>query len=160
MTGINQNNDTGAGKEGVAEVSRRRFLTFLFAAASAISVTAFFAPVVRYAYPVLQTGAAQRLKVASKSELTPMSEGVKFEYDDIPGQLIQLQDGSYAAYSLVCTHLGCIVKWEVKNEVFHCPCHGGKFNPEGAVTAGPPPKPLSKFRISVDGNDIFVEGTE
>lgn len=158
MTGINNNSDSG--REKTVEVSRRRFLTFLFAAASAISVTGFFAPVVRYAYPVLQKGAAQRKKVANTTDLTPAGDGVKFEYDDVPGEVIQLKDGSYVAYSLVCTHLGCIVKWEVNNQVFHCPCHGGKFDTAGQVIAGPPPTPLKKFRIAVVGNEIFVEGAE
>lgn len=158
MTGTDYNSDSGS--ESTVEVSRRRFLTFLFAAVSAISVTGFFAPVVRYAYPVLQKGAAQRQKVASTAELAPGGDGIKFDYDDVPGEVIQLKDGSYAAYSLVCTHLGCIIKWEANNQVFHCPCHGGKFNPEGQVTAGPPPSPLKKFKIAIEGNEIFVEGME
>lgn len=158
MTGTDYTPDNG--KEKVTEVSRRRFLTFLFAAASAISVPGFFAPVIRYAYPVLQKGAAERKKVGSTAELTPGGDGIKFDYDDVPGEVIQLKDGSYVAYSLVCTHLGCIVKWEVNNQVFHCPCHGGKFDTAGAVIAGPPPSPLKKFKIAVAGNEIFVEGME
>lgn len=144
--------------EAPVQVSRRRFLTMLFALGSAIGVTGFFAPVVRFAYPVLKGGGFEKVKVASKTQLAPLNEGVRFEYQEIPAQLIQLEDGRYAAYSLVCTHLGCIVKWEAKNKDFHCPCHGGYFDPEGNVTAGPPPKPLNKFKLSIEGNDIFVEG--
>lgn len=143
---------------GPVEVTRRRFLTMLFALGSAIGVTGFFAPVIRYAYPVLKGGGFEKVRVASKAQLAPLNEGVRFEYQEIPAQLIQLEDGSYAAYSLVCTHLGCIVRWEPKNKDFHCPCHGGKFDPEGNVIAGPPPKPLNKLKLSVAGNDIFVEG--
>lgn len=158
MTETSQTQGPGAPPEGTVEVSRRRFLTILFALASAIGVSGFFAPVIRYAYPVLKKGVFEKVKIASKTQLAPLNEGIRFEYQETPGQLIELEDGSFAAYSLVCTHLGCIVKWEDKNKIFHCPCHGGKFDPNGNVIAGPPPRPLNKFKVSIEGNDIFVEG--
>ncbi len=46
-----------------------------------------------------------------------------------------------AAVSLVCTHLGCIVK--ETTDGFGCPCHGSKFAPDGKVIAGPAPRALN-----------------
>ncbi len=143
-------------KAGGLEVTRRRFLSFLFGLATAIGLGAFVAPLVRYAYPVIKPEEYPKIKVASVSDVT--SDGVRFDYQDVPSELIQLNNKSFAAYSLVCTHLGCIVKWEANNHIFHCPCHGGKFDETGKNISGPPPKPLTKYKISVQGNDIYVEG--
>jgi cytochrome b6-f complex iron-sulfur subunit len=155
-----ETNKTSAGAtppdEGVATMTRRRFLTVLFAGATAVGLGAFAAPLARYAYPVLKGQVFEKQKITTTALLT--AEGVRFDYMDTPAQLIQLEDKSYAAYSLVCTHLGCIVKWEAAKRDFHCPCHAGKFNELGQPIAGPPPTPLTAYKVAVEGADIFVEG--
>jgi cytochrome b6-f complex iron-sulfur subunit len=153
----------GKGKDDYEKpgaVTRRRFLTITFAGGAALGLGALAAPLARYAYPIVKPEVYERVKVATKAELAPLNEGVRFDYQEIPSQLIQLESGEYAAYSLVCTHLGCIVKWEAKKADFHCPCHAGKFNPQGEVISGPPPRPLTKLKLAVEGDDIFVEGVE
>jgi menaquinol-cytochrome c reductase iron-sulfur subunit len=44
-----------------------------------------------------------------------------------------------------CTHLSCRVNWNQDAKVYICPCHDAKFSEEGAVLAGPPPRPLDRF---------------
>ncbi len=143
-------------KESAAVITRRRFLSICFAGATAVGLGAFAAPLARYAYPVLKGQVFEKQKIASTAQVT--ADGVRFDYMDTPSMLIQLQDSSFAAYSLVCTHLGCIVKWEAAKRDFHCPCHAGKFDENGQPIAGPPPKPLTKYKIAVEGTDIYVEG--
>jgi isorenieratene synthase len=49
-----------------------------------------------------------------------------------------------------CTHKGCPVR--VASDGFHCPCHGGRFDLDGAVVGGPPPRPLDALQVvEVDG---------
>lgn len=47
-------------------------------------------------------------------------------------------DGTLHRHSAVCTHLGCIVHWNPVEKTFDCPCHGGRFDPQGKVVMGPP----------------------
>jgi len=61
-----------------------------------------------------------------------------------------------SVFSPVCTHLGCSVGWNEEQKNFLCPCHGGAYNPEGRVIAGPPPKPLTQFQAKVEEGKLFI----
>jgi cytochrome b6-f complex iron-sulfur subunit len=61
--------------------------------------------------------------------------------------------GVYAV-SLICTHLGCIVK--PIDEGFDCPCHGSKFAKDGAVLKGPAPTGLPWHEVKHLGDDDFL----
>lgn len=141
-------------------VTRRRFLTATFAGATIIGLGALAAPLARYAYPVLKPEVFEKLPVAPLDSLEPLGPGVNFEYQEIPAQLIMLEDEAPAAYSLICPHLGCIVKWVPRDVLFECPCHAAKFEPNGDVAAGPPPRPLTKLTTTVEDGIVFVDGIE
>jgi menaquinol-cytochrome c reductase iron-sulfur subunit len=64
----------------------------------------------------------------------------------------------FIAMSNICTHLGCRVRWIVDQEQFFCPCHNGVFDKEGKVLSGPPPRPLDRFEIKVEDDQLFVLG--
>ena len=65
---------------------------------------------------------------------------------DIPA-IIYNNGGEYIAYSLTCTHLGCMV--EDDGEGFACPCHGSRYDRDGAVLEGPAKKPLHRLRVEL-----------
>jgi cytochrome b6-f complex iron-sulfur subunit len=73
-----------------------------------------------------------------------------------PGRSVAIfrdADGVYAI-SLICTHLGCIVK-NANNE-FECPCHGSRFHGDGTVSKGPAPKALAWRKVSSAGGGAFM----
>jgi cytochrome b6-f complex iron-sulfur subunit len=65
-------------------------------------------------------------------------------------------DAGVYALSPVCTHLGCLVKYNRHADGFLCPCHGGKYDIAGNVTAGPPPMSLPRLQLKVLNQRVFV----
>lgn len=82
--------------------------------------------------------------------------GVKqISYGGTPVLVLRTEE-SVRAFSMVCTHLGCLVEWHSTEEEFYCPCHDGRYDKFGEVTAGPPPVPLEQFPVSVEGEQVVV----
>jgi cytochrome b6-f complex iron-sulfur subunit len=67
---------------------------------------------------------------------------------DLPAQGVRAMstEAGIAVLSLVCTHLGCVVK--PSEEGFGCPCHGSRFDIHGKVMGGPAPRPLRWLALS------------
>ncbi len=63
----------------------------------------------------------------------------------------------FIAFSVHCTHLGCPVRWMAEANLFLCPCHGGVYYRDGAVAAGPPPRPLFQFDVRIVDGRVQVK---
>jgi Rieske Fe-S protein len=59
--------------------------------------------------------------------------------------------------SNICTHLSCRVRWVAERGQFFCPCHNGVFDKEGLVVSGPPPRPLDRYEVKVEGDQLFIK---
>lgn len=66
-------------------------------------------------------------------------------------------DGDFVVYSRVCSHLGCLVRWDEGKDQFLCPCHGAIFDSAGNVVAGPPPRPMEKLPVKVEDGVLYVK---
>ena len=62
-------------------------------------------------------------------------------------------EGSFHAFSAVCPHLGCSVKWNALEKSFDCPCHGSRFSSHGKVLNGPANADLKS--IEVRANELI-----
>ncbi len=51
-----------------------------------------------------------------------------------------------------CTHLGCTPDWLPQQDMFHCPCHGSEYDPEGVNFAGPAPRPMDRCKVTLLGD--------
>ena len=72
-----------------------------------------------------------------------------------PGQGVE----GLAAYSAICTHLGCAVYAKL-NQAGHiaCPCHNSQFDPanKAKVVGGPAPRPLPSLPLDVGPDGSLI----
>lgn len=143
-------------------LSRRGFLKYagLLSFSAAVTTVGVLAPIVAYLWPPEQGGgtAGGLVAVASTDEL-PLGQGQVYSVNNKPVLVMHTEDG-YKAVSATCTHLGCIVFWDLGKQVVSCPCHEAYFNTSGAVISGPPPAPLEEYEVLVERDQIYVEGGE
>jgi len=71
--------------------------------------------------------------------------------------LQRVDETSFVAYTVHCTHLGCPVRWVADAGLFLCPCHGGVYYADGTVSAGPPPKPLPRYPVRVRNGQVEIQ---
>jgi Rieske Fe-S protein len=70
--------------------------------------------------------------------------------------ITQPAEGTFKAFSKVCTHAGCDVS-KIDAGVISCPCHGSTFSIEdGTPTGGPAKKALPETKVKVDGDNIVA----
>jgi cytochrome b6-f complex iron-sulfur subunit len=88
----------------------------------------------------------------------PMGGTKAITYGGLPVLVLRTPE-DLRAFSLICTHLGCIVQWQAAKKEFYCPCHDGRYDEFGDVLAGPPPIPLEQIPVQVEGETVIVGET-
>ena len=86
-----------------------------------------------------------------------MEVATKKELDD-KILVFRRPDGSLSALTMTCTHLGCDVDYDVKEDVIVCPCHGSRYDTFGRNLQGPADQPLTHFPVRIKDEYIIVEG--
>lgn len=106
-------------------------------------------------------------------------QGKESNHDNLV-MLVRLEPGAYqpptrqewtvegfAAYSAICTHLACTVRFSAESAAaaplshIHCPCHAGVFDPRrgATVVSGPPPRPLPQLAVRLnDAGEVVAAG--
>ena len=137
-------------------IGRRGFVNgFLGAAATALAAAVFY-PVARFLSPPrVPEAAGDRVLAGKVSELAAAGWKI-FPMGAEPAILLRTEAGLYRAFSASCTHLGCTVQFDKPTKRIWCACHNGWYDLDGRNVAGPPPRPLTNYKVQVVDDDIFV----
>jgi cytochrome b6-f complex iron-sulfur subunit len=140
----------------MSKVTRREFLKKVKFGVMMAGMAAVAGPVVAYFYPPnLKETPSEPVLVSGLSEL-PKGSSKTMRFGRYPALVVHTAAG-YRAYSAVCTHFACIVKWDDERGEIVCPCHDGFFSVEdGAVLSGPPPTGLRQLSVTVVDDQIYV----
>lgn len=140
----------------VEKKSRREFLDVILWSGFVALVGAVFYPVLRFVMPPAKSEAFGGSVAAAKAgELSPNS-GKIFPLGDRPGLLVHTAEGEYKAFSAVCTHLSCTVQYRPDLGHIWCACHNGHYDLTGKNVAGPPPRPLTEYPVTLSGDNLIV----
>ena len=145
-----------AGQEGI---NRREFMSYAWAGALSLLTLESGLATYQFMYPRFREGEFGGKFLLGNADILPQI-GIDPEANT-SGKfwLINTDAGPRALY-MVCTHLGCLYKWEPSANRFECPCHGSKFSREGHYIEGPAPRSLDQFLIEIVQGGSTVAQTE
>lgn len=135
-------------------MKRRKFLQSLITILGLTGLISFLYPLVRFLAPASGKAKVKQIRV-NKSDL-PVGEAKDVALDSLPAIIINRPGKGMIAFSRICTHLGCLVDYDKGMGRIVCPCHGAIFDLEGNVLSGPPPKPLAKLPLRIEGDFILI----
>lgn len=153
------------------EISRRSFMSVVTWAIGALISAGLGIPAIAYIVgPALQREEAQewiRLGSTAKVELgTPTLFKTRIERktgwivneEELSVYVLTDNGRDFIAMSNICTHLGCRIRWVADTEQFFCPCHNGVFDKDGEIVAGPVPRPLDRYEVKVEDEQLHILG--
>jgi cytochrome b6-f complex iron-sulfur subunit len=135
-------------------MKRRNFLKVLTSVLGLGALAGLAYPLLRFLSP-LAIHLKTKVMVIPKSEI-PAGATKNLLVGETPAIIIHREEAGFIVLSRVCTHLGCLVNFNKARQLLICPCHGGTYNLDGNVIAGPPPLPLAKFPFKIVGNNIEI----
>jgi menaquinol-cytochrome c reductase iron-sulfur subunit len=150
------------------ELSRRRFATRGTQLVGAVVGLMFATPIVGWLLDPLFHGRPLVWRRVGDVTRVPYEQPTLFEVS-FPTQeswkvadtrfvvyVVKHRNGQIDAFSNICTHMQCPVRWDPALGQFLCPCHGGLYTISGVNVGGPPPKPLPKWESRIDRGVLYV----
>ena len=149
-------------------LARRRFLSRISIALSTLAAAVVGMPVIGFLVSPLARKPPRVWRAVGTVDQFKVGETVSVNFDDaspLPWSGVTARtaawlrrdsESSFTAFAVNCTHLGCPVQWFGQPKLFLCPCHGGVYNADGSVAAGPPPKPLGRYPVRVRGSQVEI----
>jgi menaquinol-cytochrome c reductase iron-sulfur subunit len=150
-------------------INRREFIKGTAAVIGGLITAVIGLPTIAYLIdPALRESAKDAWIPIGKLEDMPLGKPAPFSFTRVQVNGWERTSTSHAGFVIRrsadpkdllilnsrCTHLGCAVNWKDEANAFLCPCHDAKFDAEGTVLGGPPPRPLDRFtefRLTDDG---------
>jgi menaquinol-cytochrome c reductase iron-sulfur subunit len=149
-------------------VERRRFLSRISIALSAMAAAVVGVPVIGFLFSPLSRKPPRAWRGVGPVDRFKVGETVSVNFEDaspLPWSGVTARtaawlrrdsESSFTAFAVNCTHLGCPVRWFADPKLFLCPCHGGVYNTDGSVAGGPPPKPLGRYPVRVRSGQVEI----
>ncbi|MDX1991910.1 MAG: Rieske 2Fe-2S domain-containing protein [bacterium] len=140
----------------VAAPSRREFLYYIWGGSMALLLGQATAGLIWFALPRFREGEFGGTFRFSGGDI-PAAGEPPLAIPEGRFHIAHLEDGRLVTLYGVCTHLGCLPKWDDPNVRFNCPCHGSQYNRDGTWITGPAPRGLDRFRTTVSFTNGEVE---
>lgn len=159
-----------AEREEQAELTRRQWLAGFFWGTVALMTAGLGLPLISYFIgPLVGKGEAAKIKLGKVEDFTVGTpQRVEIKYYRVSGWVTEEArqiawvvrlPGNTPAFDIFdphCPHLGCAYRWVAEAKEFQCPCHNGRFNIDGCVTGGPPPRPLDAYSYTIAGGVLYA----
>jgi cytochrome b6-f complex iron-sulfur subunit len=138
------------------ELTRRDFIGMVIRFGLLATLAGMIVPALLYLAPVIKRGPAGGFADAGGVDEIPPGTAKKVIVAGSAVMIIHTAQG-FKALSAVCTHLGCLVGFNLERQQILCPCHGGVYDVNGKNISGPPPKPLPSYEVNIINGRIMVK---
>ena len=138
-----------AAREASRAFNRRSVLNWFLASSFGAMVVAIVYPVLRYITPPrIAEANTNEVEAGAVNDPELREKGFKIvRFGAEPVILVRTADEKFFAMSATCTHLDCIVGFQKEHNRVWCNCHGGAYDLQGRNVGGPPPKPLTSYKV-------------
>jgi cytochrome b6-f complex iron-sulfur subunit len=144
----------------MAGKTRRQFLDMILGTAIAGTAASIFYPIIRYLKPLPASGPTGPVRL-SNADVEKLRQ-TKFVIVPVAGKRVMvLRDGKggLRAFDARCTHEGCTVQYLSRESAIWCACHNARFNLDGTVLSGPPPRPLPAYVVRENADGAIMLGS-
>ncbi len=135
--------------------TRRQFLDGLIGGWLAALLASFLYPILKFIFPPYREPDEVILAFSEFKDM-PANSVKNFAWGSKLGLVKKNDDGSYWAFVGVCTHLDCNVSYLPDQRKFFCACHDGWYDERGRNIGGPPPRPLRRLTLVLEGENLIV----
>ncbi len=136
--------------------TRKKFLDTLLGGGLIAWLGAIIYPVSRYLVPPRTPDInPDSLDVGKVSDFQTNSAKI-VRFGRKPAIVVRDKNDTFHALTAVCTHLDCTVQYKSDTEQIWCACHNGIYDLQGNNISGPPPRPLTQFKINFKNGKIFI----
>ena len=142
--------------ETAEQTSRRSMLSWLLGVGIVGWLGTVLYPVLRYLRPLSDTGAGGPVKLSPEEVAKIEKEHFVIARSGTRKVIVFAAGGELRALDAKCTHEGCTVQYVPGDSLIWCACHNGKFDLDGRVLSGPPPRPLDKWVATREGDAVTV----
>lgn len=139
--------------------TRRRFLNGLLGGWLGALLASLLYPLMRVIFPP-EREPDQVFLPAEDYQDIPHNTVKLFAWGNKPGLLKRDEREDLIAFVGVCTHLDCNVTYLPEQRKFFCACHDGWYDENGINIGGPPPRPLRRLRVSIEGENLVIRKEE
>jgi Rieske Fe-S protein len=141
------------------KLERRAFVKLLNRLLALGGAAALLGPIIAYFWPSRLEEVPSEPVPVDRADAIEIGGSRTVRFGRYPAIVINNPDAGFVAYSAVCTHFACLVKWNPASGMLECPCHEGFFDPrDGSVISGPPPAPLESIRVFIEDGNLFIGG--
>ena len=132
-------------------VDRRRVLNWFLGTSVGALVISILYPVARFVTPPRVPEAnTDEVEAGTVNDVDFREKAFKIvRFGAEPVIVVRAADDVFVAYAATCTHLDCIVGYQKDEQRLWCNCHGGAYDLHGRNVAGPPPKPLTPYKVNL-----------
>lgn len=132
-------------------INRRKLINWFLGTSIGALFLSIVYPIFRFVTPpkIAETNTNQ-VEAGGVNDAELREKGYKIlRFGAEPVILVKAADNDFRAFSATCTHLDCIVGFQKEQTRIYCNCHGGTYDLQGRNIAGPPPRPLTPYKVNL-----------